>query len=797
MQPSDVQLEKIFRRSIVFVSVGASILAGTAETTGLAAWTAGIAVLVAWILVEWLELFHLPDRMANYLGTVVLIVGAAEFFNGKEESRLLAGVHLLAYLQCIVMLMKKNERRYWWILAISILQVSVGSILSIHPEIGGGMAILTFFGLWCLSVFSLRRVVAGSLDAWHTAENVLPAAETSESPGSPTAANTNPAAVSGSQRPKDNTAIAWQDGIQRDPGEPWITGRFRAGTVLAFFVSVILSVVCYAAFPRIRLPMDPIGTRIEGTPLTPGSQVGFAGNVELGGTGEILTSRERVLQFRVTDLETDRAVSAEEFAQAMMMPEVRFRGNVLAHYRDGSWSMTPPGSPPSRRDSVWVLLDTDTGRSGKANFRVEVTMDAPVHQHVFAVHPLHSIHTSDESERIVQRRGTSILLWQDLRERSRGLFGQPAVSARTSLIPRTYSFDCIRLDQHPERMFHAWDIPSHVSEQDRRRLVETQLAVARRAFVTADLRDQLPRLCELTDTICRTEPATDGEATEPVADTVCVERIMSHLSSQNGFQYSLIKQRTDRSIDPLEDFVFNTRSGHCEYFASAAVLMLQSQNIPAVLVSGFQGSDVNSVSGLNEVRNSNAHTWVEAYVNGRWITLDPTPGEERAAATSGKSGGSLLSDLRFAFADFWVSGTQNMTAERWQAMFRPVGERFHEIRRQIAANGFWPAVKSWVTGTLMVPEKWFSWQGGLATFVILSALVGISRLPIVRRFLATLLRFRDLFSVNTDGRRSIIRFYSRFIAACEHHGLRFPASSTALENATLAIRFFETQLSGN
>ena len=80
------------------------------------------------------------------------------------------------------------------------------------------------------------------------------------------------------------------------------------------------------------------------------------------------------------------------------------------------------------------------------------------------------------------------------------------------------------------------------------------------------------------------------------------------------------------AANPLEDFLFRYKSGQCEYFASAMVLMLRSQGIPARLVTGFLGGEYNPFEGYFMVRESNAHAWVEAYLPGvGWQVFDPTP----------------------------------------------------------------------------------------------------------------------------------------------------------------------------
>ncbi len=78
--------------------------------------------------------------------------------------------------------------------------------------------------------------------------------------------------------------------------------------------------------------------------------------------------------------------------------------------------------------------------------------------------------------------------------------------------------------------------------------------------------------------------------------------------------------------DPLAHFLFETRAGHCEYFASALAVMLRTIDIPSREVNGFLPGEYNDLAGDYIVRASDAHSWVEAYFPGSgWITFDPTP----------------------------------------------------------------------------------------------------------------------------------------------------------------------------
>ena len=94
---------------------------------------------------------------------------------------------------------------------------------------------------------------------------------------------------------------------------------------------------------------------------------------------------------------------------------------------------------------------------------------------------------------------------------------------------------------------------------------------------------------------------------------------------RQDFQYSL-ETANQPLRDPLANFLFVTRRGYCEYFASAMAVMLRTVGIPSRVATGFQSGYFNDVSGLYVVRASDAHAWVEGWIDGRgWVTFDPTP----------------------------------------------------------------------------------------------------------------------------------------------------------------------------
>lgn len=118
-----------------------------------------------------------------------------------------------------------------------------------------------------------------------------------------------------------------------------------------------------------------------------------------------------------------------------------------------------------------------------------------------------------------------------------------------------------------------------------------------------------PRLAELAGKISR------GQAGD-LAKARAVEKYL-----RLTYTYSLFSKGQG-----LEDFLFVTRQGNCEYFASAAAVLLRHAGIPTRLVTGFLAGEFNEYGNFYDVRQNQAHAWVEAHIGGLgWVRLDPTP----------------------------------------------------------------------------------------------------------------------------------------------------------------------------
>jgi hypothetical protein len=87
--------------------------------------------------------------------------------------------------------------------------------------------------------------------------------------------------------------------------------------------------------------------------------------------------------------------------------------------------------------------------------------------------------------------------------------------------------------------------------------------------------------------------------------------------------------------DPMTDFFFGSRAGYCEHFATAMVVLLRMRGIPARLVTGFLSGQYNEMGSFYTVRASDAHAWVEAYLDDEgWVVFDPTPPAGRPVAVT-------------------------------------------------------------------------------------------------------------------------------------------------------------------
>jgi hypothetical protein len=127
-----------------------------------------------------------------------------------------------------------------------------------------------------------------------------------------------------------------------------------------------------------------------------------------------------------------------------------------------------------------------------------------------------------------------------------------------------------------------------------------------------------PRTRELAAQI-----AAAASAGNPFDQAVAIQEYL-----RATYAYVLNSPVPDPNLDFVDDFLFETKEGRCEHFATAMVVLLRSLNVPARLVSGYHVGDYDPVAHGYVYREDQAHTWVEVFVPGYgWIPFEPTPSE--------------------------------------------------------------------------------------------------------------------------------------------------------------------------
>ncbi|MBI3731775.1 MAG: DUF3488 domain-containing transglutaminase family protein [Burkholderiales bacterium] len=188
------------------------------------------------------------------------------------------------------------------------------------------------------------------------------------------------------------------------------------------------------------------------------------------------------------------------------------------------------------------------------------------------------------------------------------------------------------------------------------------------------------------------------------------------------YSYTLEPPRLGKNS--ADEFLFDTKAGFCEHYASAFVLLMRAANIPARVVAGYQGGNLNSVDGYLEIRQSDAHAWAEVWLEGKgWIRVDPT------AAVAPER---VQRSLNYAVPRQGLAGLMNLSPDGISF--------FNQVRMQWSAvNNSW---NQWVlnynqnTQRNLLNSLGFmkvDWaQLTLLFFIATSLILGLIALPLIR-----------------------------------------------------------------
>jgi hypothetical protein len=152
-----------------------------------------------------------------------------------------------------------------------------------------------------------------------------------------------------------------------------------------------------------------------------------------------------------------------------------------------------------------------------------------------------------------------------------------------------------------------------------------------------------------------------------------------------NYDYTL-DLRTINPDQPVHDFLFHDKRGHCELFATSMVLLLRSVDIPARLVTGFRGGDLKKDTNTFEIRKMDAHAWVEAYIEGRgWCQFDPTPASP-LEVFSGRLYFKKLKDFYDALRVRWNNMVLDYNNQLRSKLFAGVSRAFDNVSENVFQN---------------------------------------------------------------------------------------------------------------
>ncbi len=476
----------------------------------------------------------------------------------------------------------------------------------------------------------------------------------------------------------------------------------------------------------------------------------FTDKVDLNNSGRrIFENSAIVMRMKLVDDAT-----GEEFPYQR---DLYLRGGVAYDYDNGNWQR-------ARKADNDELPDV---RPGQSVVRQQIEIEAMPHDRLFSVYPIASTYGDRRiREKTLQRDGHD---------------------AQMRLEIGTTGF-------HLGQQHVATPCRSRVDERRWTRLSWRQNSAG----------NTPPPTERLAGLIGWARDAVAEQGLSP-DDVVGIARTLEErLKTSGEFGYALALPERNAAKDPIEDFVTEHRQGNCEFFASALVLMLRSQGIPARIVMGYRSADWNPVGGYLQVRQLHAHAWVEAYLvesqmseamksphdydNGAWLRLDPTPNDEDFAATAGNYGFWARAKNLFDHVDLlWRSYIVGFDRERQdQLVYSPLEAVVDEARWAVAACvaallALVRAIVDAVGWLGLIAAALACWFAGRAV---------VRRWPAMRR-LMWLARLGGWFSMprwpRAAARRATHRvvFYDRFERIAAKAGYRRLPQQTHMEFAQL------------
>lgn len=209
-----------------------------------------------------------------------------------------------------------------------------------------------------------------------------------------------------------------------------------------------------------------------------------------------------------------------------------------------------------------------------------------------------------------------------------------------------------------------------------------------------------PRVAELAK-------AWTSNAKTPYAKAAAIEAKL-----RSEYRYDL-DSPSGAEKDPLDHFLFESKRGHCEFYSTAMAILLRTQDIPTRNVTGFVGGTFNRFGRYYAVRQGDAHSWVEAYIDGQgWVRFDPTPPSDAAPRSEITGALAFMRDFVEAAAQRWNRHVVGYDLKQQVSLFRSVRNRYASLRgASSVTEGLGSPRRAWLfalgVGLIVAGVYWF------------------------------------------------------------------------------------------
>ena len=679
----------------------------------------------------WLEVKHrqlVSRATANIVIVAAFVWAAITFF---EQNFIYAVGNLLVVVVLARVASDKNVRDFYTVFTVGVVLVCTAAALTTAFFFGVVFSLYLFVAVLALILFTLEREAEGVVRRVDPNERMT---------------TNSPIREIARRRLRSTRGFV-------------LTGAFL--WVLVFVGAAVMFVV----WPRRR---DPFVSRSLSQSVE--TLTGFSDEIQLTDLKRIIEDRRPVMEVRFTRNGEPFRIPADS---------IYLRGVSLARWDGSGWS-----NDQEEADAP-AMMEWASQEGRETLIRQEITVEPMDTRVLFALYRPEQARAAEGRQRIQVRRNYGLL----------------ASSRRT----KPFKYEVLSYVHEPtaEGLRKAPRVPMTPKGQLPEltdELVETFNAPAGRPIAdtfdwwsprgspaigdVAECERQYARFVDLYLSTDDVSPAVVELAAQVAprdtysSDYEVASAVQRYLEDPQNFSYTLdLSDYAGDDVDPMEHFLFESKAGHCSLFASAMVLMLRAQGVPARIVNGFRGGRWSNMTESYSIQGNYAHSWAEVYFPGHgWVVFDPTPG-----ASIDVSGQRYLAN--------WgeeLQGWVRMQWDRYVIAFERQQQEAIYTKLNAAGKRFATAVHAWVNKRSAALAK-LSWRNlsvrARIVAGVIALLLAIALWYLVAKLVPVMARKafgRTRRLAGTDPVPKELRFYPTLLDALAKNGYARRSSVPAM-----------------